>query len=72
GVGVVDLATGQTVAHLEFKAGVDEIFDVQVLPGVRLPAISGPFPGQDGTQTIWTVPDGRTGEPRAEAGSASV
>ena len=57
GVGVVDLTTGQNVAHLEFKAGVDEIFAVQVLPGVRLPSISGPFPVQDGTQTIWTVPE---------------
>jgi uncharacterized protein (TIGR03032 family) len=57
GVGVVDLTTGRHVAHLEFKSGVDEIFDVQIIPGVRLPAISGPFPGRDGTQTIWTVPD---------------
>jgi uncharacterized protein (TIGR03032 family) len=69
GVGVVDLTTGQTVAHLEFKAGVDEIFDVRVLPGVRLPAISGPFPGRDGTQTIWTVPDARPGD---AAGSTFV
>jgi uncharacterized protein (TIGR03032 family) len=61
GVGVADLTSGQTVAHLEFKAGVDEIFDVQVLPGVRLPAISGPFPGRDGSQTIWTVPDAPAG-----------
>jgi len=69
GVGVVDLAKGQNVAHLEFQAGIDEIFDVQVLPGVRLPAISGPFPHRDGAQTIWTVPDARTG---AAAGSTFV
>jgi uncharacterized protein (TIGR03032 family) len=56
GVGVVDL-DGRQVAHLEFKSGVDEIFDVQVLPGVRLPAVSGPFPQRDGTQMIWTVPE---------------
>src|SRR5207249_11294546 len=62
GVGVVDLATGRNVAHLEFKAGVDEIFDVQVLPGVRLPAISGPFPGRDRAQMIWTLPDIRDGD----------
>src|SRR5262249_43356966 len=43
GVGAIDLTTGRHVAHLEFKSGVDEIFDVQVLPGIRLPAISGPF-----------------------------
>jgi uncharacterized protein (TIGR03032 family) len=65
GVGVVELATGQHVAHLEFKAGVDEIFDVQVLPGVRLPAVSGPFAAQDGGQMIWTVPDARGGGPAA-------
>jgi uncharacterized protein (TIGR03032 family) len=70
GVGVVELATGRPVAHLEFKAGVDEIFDVQVLPGVRLPAVSGPFPDRDGAQVIWTVPDARGGEPGAAAGSA--
>jgi uncharacterized protein (TIGR03032 family) len=57
GVGVVDLATGRHVAHLEFKAGVDEIFDVQVLPGVRLPAVSGPHPARDATPMVWTVPE---------------
>jgi uncharacterized protein (TIGR03032 family) len=58
GVGVVELATGRNIAHLEFKSGVDEIFDVQVLPGMRLPALSGPFPHRDGTEMIWTVPEG--------------
>ena len=33
GVGVVDLHTGRLAAHLEFVTGVEEIFDVQVLPG---------------------------------------
>jgi uncharacterized protein (TIGR03032 family) len=61
GVGVIDLTTGRHVAHLEFTAGVDEIFDVQVLHGVRLPAVSGPFPGRDGTQMIWTVPEAHRG-----------
>jgi uncharacterized protein (TIGR03032 family) len=42
GVGVVDLTTGTTVATLEFTTAVEEIFDVQVLPGVRCPALSGP------------------------------
>jgi uncharacterized protein (TIGR03032 family) len=59
GVGVVDL-DGRQVAHLEIKSGVDEIFDVQILPGVRLPAISGPFPDADGMETIWAVPAERT------------
>jgi len=35
---------------------VEEIFDVQVLPGVRCPALSGPYAGLDGAAPIWTVP----------------
>jgi len=61
GVVVVQRATGQTVAFLEFKQGIDEIFDVQVLPGLRFPAISGPYPTLDGGKTIWTVPDSPPG-----------
>jgi uncharacterized protein (TIGR03032 family) len=41
GVWVVDLLTGQTIATLEFEAGVEEIFDVQLLPGTTFPAIIG-------------------------------
>jgi uncharacterized protein (TIGR03032 family) len=56
GVGAVDLHTGRLVAHLEFVTGVEEIFDVQVLPGVRCPVLSGPYPTLDGAAPIWTVP----------------
>ena len=56
GVGVVDLGTGRLVAHLEFVTGVEEIFDVQVLPGARCPALSSPYAGLDGAAPIWTVP----------------
>jgi uncharacterized protein (TIGR03032 family) len=56
GVAVVELASGRQVSLLEFHAGVEEIFDVQVLVGARNPAVSGPFPHQDGGQTIWMVP----------------
>lgn len=58
GFAAVHLPTGN-LAHLEFKSGVEEIFDVQVLPGVRCPALSGPFPSLDGTTTIWSVPSPR-------------
>ena len=34
GLVVVDLRTGGHAAHLEFRTGVEEIFDVQVLPGI--------------------------------------
>ena len=56
GVGVVDLDTGRLAAHLEFVTGVEEIFDVQVLPGARCPVLSGPYPSLDATAPIWTVP----------------
>jgi uncharacterized protein (TIGR03032 family) len=39
GMWVVDLRTGQTVAFLQFKVGVQEVFAVQVLPGMRFPEI---------------------------------
>jgi hypothetical protein len=57
GVGVVDLGTGGLVAHLEFVTGVEEIFDVQVVPGARCPAVSGPYPNLDSAAPIWTVPE---------------
>jgi uncharacterized protein (TIGR03032 family) len=56
GVGVVDLRTGRLIAHLELKSGVEEIFAVQVLPGIRFPAVSGPYPEVDGVPTIWSAP----------------
>ncbi len=39
GVWVVHIETGQTVAFLQFEAGVEEIFAVQVLPGIRFPEV---------------------------------
>jgi uncharacterized protein (TIGR03032 family) len=56
GLAVVDLETGTTVATLLFHSGVEEIFEVKVLPGFRNPIISGPLPDTDGTETIWMVP----------------
>jgi uncharacterized protein (TIGR03032 family) len=56
GVGVIDITTGRTVATLVFESGVEEIFDVQVVPGVRCPAISGPSPDRDQSGEVWVVP----------------
>src|SRR5207249_9150152 len=39
GVWVVHIETGQTVGFLRFEAGVQEIFAVQVLPGMRFPEV---------------------------------
>ena len=41
GVWVVQLSTGAVVAFLEFERQVQEIFDVQLLHGVRHPAVIG-------------------------------
>lgn len=55
GVAVVDLTSGQAVAYLEFESGVEEIFDVQVVPA-RCVALTGPYPAQDDAQDVWVVP----------------
>jgi uncharacterized protein (TIGR03032 family) len=41
GVAVVDVRSGQVVALLEFQTAVEEIFDVQLLPGLRFPEVIG-------------------------------
>jgi uncharacterized protein (TIGR03032 family) len=56
GLWVVDLRTGAVAAHLEFGTGVEEIFDVQVLPGIVFPYVSGPSAELDTGQPLWTVP----------------
>ncbi len=63
GVGVIELSTGNTVATLQFANGVEEIFDVQTVPGARCPTFGG-SPG-DGDE-VWLLPG-----PPESAGSAS-
>ncbi len=41
GVAVVDLRSGRSIALLEFRTAVEEIFDVQLLPGLRFPEVVG-------------------------------
>src|SRR5262245_17426540 len=41
GVAVVDLRGGQVIALLEFQTAVEEIFDVQLLPGLCFPEVIG-------------------------------
>ena len=41
GIWILDVTSGQTVGFLEFEKGVEEIFDVQILPGIRNPAVVG-------------------------------
>jgi uncharacterized protein (TIGR03032 family) len=54
GVVVVDLRSGRVVALLEFQTAVEEIFDVQLLPGLRFPEVIG-FQ-QDTIQHTFVVP----------------
>ncbi len=56
GLGVIDLATGATVATLEFATGVEEIFDVQIVPETRCLALGGSSGGND---EVWLVPSPR-------------
>ena len=41
GVAVVDLRAGKMIGMLEFQTAVEEIFDVQILPGLRFPEVVG-------------------------------
>ena len=60
GVAVVDLRAGQVIASLEFQTAVEEIFDVQLLRGLRFPEVIG-FQ-QETIQHTFVVPPGRGGE----------
>ena len=56
GVAGVDLRSGQVIAFLEFQTAVEEIFDVQLLPGLRFPEVIG-FQ-QETIQHTFVVPPG--------------
>lgn len=55
GVGVIEWQTGKTVATFMLRSGVEEIFDVKVVP-TRSLALSGPHPDVDGSPVVWVVP----------------
>jgi uncharacterized protein (TIGR03032 family) len=54
GVSVVNLNSGKVVAFLRFEAAIAEIFDVQVLAGMRWPGVLG-IEG-DGLDSVLTAP----------------
>jgi uncharacterized protein (TIGR03032 family) len=41
GIAMVDLRSGRVIGQLEFQTAVEEIFDVQLLPGIRFPEVMG-------------------------------
>lgn len=55
GVWVVDTRNGETVAFLRFEGIVQEIFDVQVLAGIRLPDLA--EPGDERVASSYVLPD---------------
>jgi uncharacterized protein (TIGR03032 family) len=55
GVWIVDLRNGQTVGFLRFEGIVQEIFDVQILPGARYPEILDA--SAELAEQCYTVPD---------------
>jgi uncharacterized protein (TIGR03032 family) len=61
GLAVVDLNSGQTIARLDIAAPVNEVFDVQLLPGVRCPFLSGPYADHEQSHPLWTIPPGGPG-----------
>ena len=58
GIWVVHIPTGKVVAQLEFSAGVEEIYDVQLLTGARYPAVIGLE--KDAIQNTFVVPRSTT------------
>lgn len=56
GVAIVELTTGRTIGLLEFRTGIEEIFDVQLAHGIRSPMLSGPYPELDRQAPIWLAP----------------
>jgi uncharacterized protein (TIGR03032 family) len=55
GVWAVDLTRGTIVGYIEFTSGIDELFDVQVIPNVAVPFISGPLADHYSERTQWTL-----------------
>jgi uncharacterized protein (TIGR03032 family) len=66
GLWIIDMKTGRAAAWLEFTAGVEEIFDVQVLPQILCPYVSGPSASKEAGHPLWTVPPAQTpaGQPQ--------
>ena len=55
GLCVLDLNTAQVVAFLRFEAGVEEVFAVRVLPGMRYPELLNE--GEDAIADSFILPD---------------
>lgn len=65
GMAVVDIDTGQLVAFLRFEAGVQEVFAVRVLPGLRYPELLNG--DEDAIANSFVLPDTAMSELAAES-----
>lgn len=72
GVGVIDLTSGKTVATLEFESGIEEIFDVQVVPNARCVSLGGEHGAPEPREEIWVVPQGSDAQWPGVAGDRAV
>lgn len=61
GIAVVDLQAREMISCLEFKSGVDEIFDLQTV-AFNNAMISGPYAITDGANQIWSLPASAAGK----------
>ena len=59
GLAIIELATGKMVGNFEFLSGVEEIFDLIIVPKTRALALAGPSPTPE-NPTIWIVPQAGT------------
>ena len=62
GVAAVDLRSGRIIAFLEFQTSVEELFDVQLLPGLRFPEVIG-FQQETIQHTFIVPPENRSTAP---------
>lgn len=56
GLAVIDLIRGQSVAWFEFTSGVEEVFDVKILPGFGQLILRGPHSTEDDQNEVWILP----------------
>ncbi len=69
GVAAVDFRSGRVVGMFEFRSAVEEIFEVQLLVGVRFPEVIGSQ--QDTVCRTFVVPDGGGASPPLASGSSA-
>jgi uncharacterized protein (TIGR03032 family) len=73
GLAIVDISTGQTVSFLRFKSGVEELFAVETIVGLKNPKIVGPSSTAGEEDEIWVVPplEAQTLAPRNALGASA-